>query len=66
MQIERKGDTLVITIAVTDAVIKSGHPSASGKNWVVGAGKLQVGDLTAQVSLYQKNAPVATPAAASK
>lgn len=61
--IERKGDSLVITIPASDAAVSAGHLSTSGKNWVFDAGKLQVGDLTVQVSAYTKRMPAAAKAA---
>ena len=67
MQIERKGNTVTVTFDVSEATVAAGHPSTSGKNWVISAGKLQVGEITAQVSVYQKKAPVpaAQPAKAA-
>jgi hypothetical protein len=64
MQIERKGDNVVITVPCGASTLAQGHLSSTGKNWVFGAGKLQAGDLTFQVSAYTKNAPVAKADAA--
>lgn len=57
MQIERKGNTLVITCDVSPSTVANGHTSSTGKNWVIDAAKLQSGEIVAQVSVYQKKAP---------
>lgn len=62
--IERKGDSLIITVPASDAAVAAGHMSTSGKNWVFDAGKLTVGDLTVQVSAYTKRVPEKAKAAA--
>jgi hypothetical protein len=62
--IERKGDSLIITVPCGQDTLNAGHASTSGKNWVFDAGKLQSGDLVVQVSAYTKKAPTVTKAAA--
>lgn len=57
MNIDRKGNTITITADVSPETVANGHTSTSGKNWVIGAAKLQVGEITFQVSAYQKKAP---------
>lgn len=64
MNIDRKGDLVTITFNVSDQTIANGHLSSTGKNWVIDAAKLQVGGITAQLSVYQKNAPVTLAKAA--
>lgn len=64
MQIERKGNTLVITVDVSEQVVNDGHMSSTGKNWVIDAAKLTSGAVIAQVSVYQKNVPAGAKAAA--
>lgn len=66
MQIDRKGNTVTITFDVSPETVANGHTSTSGKNWVIDAGKLQVGEITAQVSVYQKKAPKVEPAKVEK
>lgn len=59
MQIERKGDVIVVTIPCTDAHIKNAAPSSSGKTLLVDTGNAKVptamGPLTVQVSAYVPN-----------
>lgn len=64
MQIERKGDVLTITIDVSAKAIANGHMSTSGKNWLIDTGKLQSGEVTVQLSAYQRQAPAPLKAAA--
>lgn len=73
MQIERKGDAVVITVPCTEASLKGAAPSSSGKTLIVdtGNGKFPMGphgNLTIQVSAYIPNpafvkAPVAAKGA---
>lgn len=50
--IERKGNSLVLTIPCDGDTLANGKVSGSGKNWVFGTGKAQSGNLTVQFSAY--------------
>lgn len=52
MQIERKGDNLVITVPCGASTIATGKVSGSGKSFVFGADKLKSGEFTVQVTAY--------------
>lgn len=57
MNIERKGDTVVITANVSELARKSASPSSTGKTLIVDSthGNTKVGDLTIACNVYMAN-----------
>lgn len=49
---ERKGDSIIITVPCGKETLADGHYSGSGKTWVFGAEKVNIGGLIVQVSAY--------------
>lgn len=66
MQIERKGETIVITANVSELARKSAAPSSTGKSLIVDSthGNAKVGEFTVAANIYMTNpafVPVAKP-----